>query len=255
MTDIPHLDVRGLACPQPVLKTKALLDGGHKGPLTVELDNEASAVNVAAFLQGQGFTAQTYQQGRQWLVLGREAAGPEILVWHGPRGWQAAADDDQGAPRTPPDESIIDLVTPVAVGAPAPPPAAAESAPAGRSLQRDPDSPRDSANTVLLAGSRFMGLGDETLGAKLAAAFFDTLAALDQPPRLAAFYNGGVYLTTHDSPILEAIKDLAEQGAVVISCGVCLEYFKLKEQLKVGRIGNMYEIINAQRTADRVVRL
>jgi hypothetical protein len=55
--------------------------------------------------------------------------------------------------------------------------------------------------------------------------------------------------------VVEALRDLAGRGAVVISSGLCLEHFGLQGQLKVGRIGNMYEIIKAQTQSSRVLRL
>ncbi len=242
MADIFHLDVTGLPCPQPVLKTRAVLDGGRQAPLTVGLDNEASAVNVATFLEGKGLKVQTYRQGPLWLVLAHEADSPEILVWYGPDGWRAVMEDSSSR-----DEPVIDLIQPVKAEEPA--------APAVTASRPAPEPPRAGDYVAVLAGSQFMGAGDEVLGAKLAQGFFDTLAATGQPPRLIAFYNTGVLLTTRESSIVEALRDLERQGSTVISSGVCLEALGVKDQLKVGRIGNMYEIINAQRHAARVVRL
>ena len=256
MSQIMHLDATGLACPQPVLRTKAILDAGHKGSLTIGLDNEASAINVATFLQGMGFKTQTYQQANQWLVLGHGGDAANILVWYGQGGWQTVT-DDEGEARKLEDDPIIDLISPVSVGNPSgPPPIIAASVPSNSSSAAIVCPVQDTSdNVAVLVGSEFMGAGDDGLGAKLALNFFDTLAALGQPPRLIAFYNTGVRLTTRDSSIVEALRDLVSQGSTVISCGVCLEYFQIREHLKVGRIGNMYEIINAQRNADRVVRL
>ncbi|MGL4209222.1 MAG: sulfurtransferase-like selenium metabolism protein YedF [Candidatus Adiutrix sp.] len=247
MANILHLDACGLICPKPVLKVKAIIDKGHLGPLAITLDNEASAINVATFMQSAGLVVQTYQQGGQWLVLGRTIHGPEILVWHGPDGWQTACDDQQGSLPPPlEDEPIIDLAASINLGPLAAPPINLDH------LQSHIVAPD---NTTVLVGSQFMGQGDDILGARLTTAFFDTLAAIDSPPALVAFYNSGVFLTTQESATLDAIKDIAEQGAVVISCGVCLDFFKLNKLLKVGRVGNMYEIINAQRTSNCIIQL
>ena len=48
------LDVRGKACPQPVIETKKALDQLEEGIITVLLDAEPSAVNVSRFAGSQG---------------------------------------------------------------------------------------------------------------------------------------------------------------------------------------------------------
>ncbi len=49
-----NLDVRGKACPQPVIETKKALDQLEEGIITVLLDAEPSAVNVTRFAGSQG---------------------------------------------------------------------------------------------------------------------------------------------------------------------------------------------------------
>ena len=244
MGRIFHLDLTGLPYPQPVLKIQALLEEGRRGPLTIGLDDAISSAAVSALLTAAGLINQTYRQDNHWLVLGREPGTPEILVWHGPGGWQAALDD----PREAEEETIIDLgpaLTPWRTETEPPPPSASLS-PAG------PDRPEP---MVVLVGSQVMGSGEDALGARLVTAFFDALAGLDPPPKLLAFYNTGVFLTTRDSAVAEALRDLAGRGAAIISSGLCLEHFRLENQLKVGRIGNMYEIVKAQAQGARVLRL
>ncbi len=114
----------------------------------------------------------------------------------------------------------------------------------------------DKPETVaVMVGSQYMGRGDEELGSLLAASFFDVIAAVGRPPAVITFYNTGVFLTTREGPALDSLKALAAQGSILLSSGICLDFFNIKSQLKVGRIGNMYELINAQRTADRIIRM
>ncbi|MDP2338107.1 MAG: sulfurtransferase TusA family protein, partial [Bacteroidota bacterium] len=49
------LDCRGLACPNPVIKTKELIDRGDVKQLTVLVDNPAAQENVSRLLQRAGF--------------------------------------------------------------------------------------------------------------------------------------------------------------------------------------------------------
>ena len=231
MGRIFHLDLTGWPYPQPVLKIQALLEEGQRGPLTVSLADAMSATAAQALLTSAGLLTQTYRRDDRWLVLGRETGAPEILVWYGPGGWQSALDDPDEAE----EETILDL---------------------GSALSPETEQPTWTERPVVLVGSQVMGAGEDALGARLATAFFDALAGLDPPPRLLAFYNTGVFLTTRDSAVVEALRDLAARGATVISSGLCLEHLGLKDQLKVGRIGNMYEIVKAQTQGfARVLRL
>ncbi|PKN49161.1 MAG: sulfurtransferase-like selenium metabolism protein YedF, partial [Deltaproteobacteria bacterium HGW-Deltaproteobacteria-16] len=48
------LDCRGLACPQPVIRAKELLDSMGQGSVEVLVDNEAAQSNLARFGKSQG---------------------------------------------------------------------------------------------------------------------------------------------------------------------------------------------------------
>jgi selenium metabolism protein YedF len=54
MTETFTLDARGLACPQPVMETKKILDSGQVSKLRVLVDNVTSRENVARFAGNQG---------------------------------------------------------------------------------------------------------------------------------------------------------------------------------------------------------
>ncbi|MFU8769798.1 MAG: sulfurtransferase TusA family protein, partial [Desulfotignum sp.] len=45
-----EIDARGLACPQPVLKTKQVVEQSRPVKMTVRVDNEAAVENVSRFL-------------------------------------------------------------------------------------------------------------------------------------------------------------------------------------------------------------
>ena len=58
------LNCRGLACPQPVLRTKNFIESNPQAlEFTVEVDNSASAQNVVRFVESQGFSASLQQTG------------------------------------------------------------------------------------------------------------------------------------------------------------------------------------------------
>ncbi|EDM24572.1 sulfurtransferase-like selenium metabolism protein YedF [Caminibacter mediatlanticus] len=50
------IDCRGLACPEPVIKTKRALDEINEGVIEVIVDNIASKENVKRFAENQGYS-------------------------------------------------------------------------------------------------------------------------------------------------------------------------------------------------------
>ena len=62
------LDCRGLACPQPVIKTKEFLEAQAPQALEVLVDNQAASQNVIRFLGSQGYRAAVQAKGADFLV-------------------------------------------------------------------------------------------------------------------------------------------------------------------------------------------
>ncbi len=108
--------------------------------------------------------------------------------------------------------------------------------------------------TVLLVASDQMGSGDAKLGQILMKNFLFTMAENDTAPDQLLFVNGGARLTVGGSDVIEPLQKLVDLGADVATCGLCLEFFGLKEALVVGRVTNMLEIATALQTAGRVIR-
>jgi selenium metabolism protein YedF len=107
---------------------------------------------------------------------------------------------------------------------------------------------------VVYVSSEGMGRGDEELGAILMAVFLDTLSQLKGNLSHAIFLNAGAKLTVDGSGVLEQIRQLEQLGAKVLVCGTCLNHFGIKDQLAVGSISNMYEIIETLSKAGRIIR-
>ncbi len=108
--------------------------------------------------------------------------------------------------------------------------------------------------TVVFLGSDVMGSGNDELGRLLMKNYLFTLAELDPAPDILFFVNTGVHLTTEGSEVLEGLDQLACMGTDIASCGLCLDFFNLKEKLAVGRTTNMLEIAESLNSAGRVIR-
>jgi selenium metabolism protein YedF len=65
-----EIDARGLACPAPVLQTKAALQEESPNGVRVVVDNAASQQNVQRFLESQGFQTTLEQAGTDYVVIG-----------------------------------------------------------------------------------------------------------------------------------------------------------------------------------------
>jgi len=108
--------------------------------------------------------------------------------------------------------------------------------------------------TIVYIGSNQMGQGSEELGLVLMKNYLFTLAELTEQPDQIFLVNSGVKLTCQGSDVLEALNTLACGGVDIASCGLCLDYFEIKEDLRIGRITNMLEIAEAQQQAGRVIK-
>ncbi len=68
------------------------------------------------------------------------------------------------------------------------------------------------------------------------------------------FFNGGAHLTCEGSLSLEDLNNLKELGVDIKTCGTCLDFYGLKDKLKVGDVTNMYDIVSTMEQASLVIR-
>jgi selenium metabolism protein YedF len=119
-----------------------------------------------------------------------------------------------------------------------------------------PDSFNNSVPTsaILIASDRF-GNGPDELGKLLIKNLVITLLELPVQPEKIFFINSGVLLTTEGSELIEPLTRLNDAGVEILSCGICLDYFGLREKLAVGSITNMYTIAETLMTVNNAVRI
>ena len=111
------------------------------------------------------------------------------------------------------------------------------------------------SDTVYLITQQTLGHGNNELGTILIKSFFYALLEKEPLPRAIMFINGGVFLTTEDSPVLEHLAALSTKGVQIQSCGLCLDFYDLKDKLVVGEITNMYSIIEELSSAAKAITL
>jgi selenium metabolism protein YedF len=123
-----------------------------------------------------------------------------------------------------------------------------------QSATADTTPNQKTSSHIAYISSNCMGSGSDELGEVLMRNFIFTLGEVTPLPRKILFVNSGVKLTCNGSQVLEALQNLEQQGVQIFSCGLCLEFFDLKEQLKVGAVSNMLETIEAMTEADKIIQ-
>lgn len=135
-----------------------------------------------------------------------------------------AAGENPGSPQAPaPQKSSIDSATP--------------------------------GNWAIFMGRDIIGSGDYELGRSLARMYFYTISQAEDIPQSILFMNDGVKLPTLDDQVVTHLKVLAERGVEILVCGTCLDYYRLKDQLKIGELSNMYDITERMAAATKVITL
>ena len=100
-----------------------------------------------------------------------------------------------------------------------------------------------------------VGRGDDELGTILMRSFIPTMLEIDERPKKIVFMNSGVKLTAEGSPVLEFLHKIEKEGVELLVCGTCLDFFGLKDKIKVGSVSNMFELVTTLSTADRVINM
>jgi len=116
----------------------------------------------------------------------------------------------------------------------------------------DTESPR--MRVVMITSDR-LGDGPEELGRLLMKNFIHTLLETSDLPTRMLFLNTGVHLTCEGSDTLEALIKLHGMGVEIFSCGLCLDFFKMKEKLRAGATTNMLATAEYLLSADLVIKL
>lgn len=113
----------------------------------------------------------------------------------------------------------------------------------------------DIENSCVFISSDKIGEGDIELGKILMKGFVYTLTETKPYPRYIILVNSGVNLSTSNEDTIENLKKLENFGVEIVSCGTCLDFYNLKESLKVGRVSNMYDILEIMKNTDKTISI
>lgn len=111
------------------------------------------------------------------------------------------------------------------------------------------------SETVILITRNGMGEAVQELQQKLIATYLKLLDEHDIRPGAICFYTEGVKLVVEGSPVLDTLRSLEGKGVRLILCSTCLNYYNLIDMVRVGIVGGMGDILEAQRQAGKVITI
>jgi selenium metabolism protein YedF len=116
-------------------------------------------------------------------------------------------------------------------------------------------APAVSDGAVMLVASDKLGNGPDQLGQLLMKNFLISLLEVNEPPEKIFFINSGVLLAVSGAEAAEPLAKLADAGVEIMCCGVCLDFFAVRDKLAVGGITNMLTIAESLLQGKTVIRL
>lgn len=198
-----EIDLRGLVCPEPVLRTKKLIDDESLKQITVLVETEINVKNLERLAHSKSIDLTSSKEGDHYKVVLR-------------RG-----------------ESLVQ-----------------ETAVATKTRE---DSVDEAVGTVVFLGKNTFGEGDQDFSSSLLNVFLQTMYDSGHRPRAILMANSGVKLMARDCNVRPVLQQFEEAGCDVFACGLCVEFYGLKEDVPSEKVTNMFSIVEYMMTADKVI--
>jgi selenium metabolism protein YedF len=206
------LDLRGLTCPEPVIRTKKSFDNTKTTNVEALVDDEVNVQNLKRLASSLKTSFSFRSEGSHYRV---------VLE----RGGVATA--------LSPVEHAIEHETFSA---------------------RMPVEKKDvKAGTVLLITKDTFGHGDAEFSKQLLNLFLQTLYESGHRPRAILMANSGVKLMHPDEQFDKVLSDFRASGTEVLACGLCVDFYGLKDHVPKEQITNMFAICEFIAAADKVI--
>ena len=110
-------------------------------------------------------------------------------------------------------------------------------------------------NFIVVYTKDRIGEGSNDMGNMLVGGMLTTLTETESTPEKMIFMNAGINLVIEGSPVLDLLKKLENKGSELLVCGTCLDYFGKMDELRVGRVSNMLEILESMRSYSKVINV
>lgn len=270
------LDMRGKACPEPVIEAKKAMDADGTTYVKVLVDNDVSRDNVVKLGEYRGYENHVLEQeGNYIVVLIPPTVVTEELAAASALDIQTSNDlDDLDLEDIFENEFAAPLgkvITNTTIaGGDAPfymtngtgslersiaayEKMKAEKAAMGAPITQEMESPAVQMPTpvmpaqgvgdkVLLLTKDYLGEGSEELGRNLMKSFLYVLTEADVKPKAIYCINSAVNMLVEGSEHIENFKALESSGVTIGGCGICLDFYEVKDKVQVGTVTNLYAI-------------
>ena len=270
------LDMRGKACPEPVIEAKKAMDADGTTYVKVLVDNDVSRDNVVKLGEYRGYENHVLEQeGNYIVVLIPPTAVTEELATASALNIQTSNDlDDLDLEDIFENEFAAPLgkvITNTTIaGGDAPfymtngtgslersiaayEKMKAEKAAMGAPITQEMESPEVKMPTsvmpaqgvgdkVLLLTKDYLGEGSEELGRNLMKSFLYVLTEADVKPKAIYCINSAVNMLVEGSEHIENFKALESAGVTIGGCGICVDFYEVKDKVQVGTVTNLYAI-------------
>lgn len=270
------LDMRGKACPEPVIEAKKAMDADGTTYVKVLVDNDVSRDNVVKLGEYRGYENHVLEQeGNYIVVLIPPTVVTEELATASALDIQTSNDlDDLDLEDIFENEFAAPLgkvITNTTIaGGDAPfymtngtgslersiaayEKMKAEKAAMGAPITQEMESPEMKMPTpvmpaqgvgdkVLLLTKDYLGEGSEELGRNLMKSFLYVLTEADVKPKAIYCINSAVNMLVTGSEHIENFKALESSGVTIGGCGICLDFYEVKDKVQVGTVTNLYAI-------------
>jgi selenium metabolism protein YedF len=199
MSDDRHVtvDLRGLVCPEPVIRTKKIFENNLVERVEALVDDDINVQNLSRLARSIRVGFQSLMEGKHHRVVLERSA--QVISGQ-------TAKDREGT-----------------------------------------------SSTVVLINKNTFGEGDPEFSEHLLNIFLQTMYDSGHRPRAILMANNGVKLMGPNSPFAKVLEDFQKAGCDVLACGLCVEYYGLKELVAKEQITNMFAICEYMQAADKVI--
>jgi len=215
-----QLDLRGLTCPEPVLRTKKIID--DQAVLSVEalVDSEVNVQNLERLARSQN------------LFVKKESLGSHFRITMDRKKDHSQKDQADEV------ESGKEL--------------------SDQNMQTAQASLARGGGTVVFLPKDTFGQGSDNLkdydfSHNLLNVFLQTINQSGHKPSAVLLANSGVRLIDPGASTYKVLCDLKDGGTTVLACGLCLDYYGLKEKVPLEQITNMFAICEYLFAADQIL--